>query len=222
MNMVITIDGPAGSGKSTVAKIAARKLGYAFLDTGAYFRALMLKIIRAGADPADEKTVVSLFDKTMIALDGERVLLDGKDVSAEIRKPGIAEKVAPLASSPAVRKRMLKRWRAFASEKKNIVTEGRDQGTAAFPKARFKFFLNASIEERTRRRYKELRERGTPVDFNALRLEIMERDDLDRNRNVSPLVKPTDAVEIDTTGRSIEQVVSEILGRIAGGAKGRE
>jgi cytidylate kinase len=194
----------------------ADSLGYTFLDTGAFFRALTLKAVREGAALDDECSLAKLFDNTKIEINGEKVLLDGEDVSDGIRKPGIAEKVGPLAAFAEIRGRMVERWRAFAKGR-DVVTEGRDQGSVVFPDAAFKFFLTASIEERVRRRHEELRAKGTPVDIEKLRSEIILRDERDKNRNIAPLRRAGDAVLIDTTGLTAGEVTEEILRCIRGG-----
>ena len=216
---VVAIDGPAGSGKSTIARMVADALGCTLLDTGAFFRALALKAVREGIDLEDEKKVAALFDLTVIDIENARVMLDGEDVSDEIRRPGIASQVAPIAASGLVREKMVTRWRSFA-DGKDLVAEGRDQGSAVFPDARHKFFLTASVEERVRRRFEELAKRGTPVDREKLKDEIIARDERDGSRKVAPLVKAEEAVEIDTTGLSIDEVAGIVLGHVRKGGAG--
>lgn len=225
---VIAIDGPAGAGKSTVARAVARALGYLYLDSGAMYRAVALRVLREGIDPGDEPAVVRAAEEADIRLeprDGEtRVLLDGEDVTDLLRTPAVNAIVAQVASYLGVRRRLLALQRAVA-EQGAVVLEGRDTTTVVAPDAEHKFFLTASLEERIRRRYAELREAGYPVTLEQVREDITRRDRMDATRSEAPLVRAPDAVEIDTTGRTVEEVVALILARCGvpgagGGADG--
>jgi len=214
---IITIDGPAGAGKSTVAKRLAGKLNLFYLDTGAMYRALTLKAMRAGVDLEDEQAVLDMAQQTHIDLEngnaGVRVLLDGEDVSAEIRTVEVTNKTFYVARIPSVRGTMV-RWQREIGGRKGVVVEGRDVGTVVFPGAGNKFYLDAKIEERSRRRFEELREKGEDVDRSRLSAELTERDQKDLTRSVGPLKKADDAVFIDTTHLTVDGVVEEILKHI--------
>lgn len=211
---IITIDGPAGAGKSTVARSLARRMGIFYLDTGAMYRALTLKAIRQGVNMEDEDRLVDLARETRIDLQnhngGARVLLDGEDVSEKIRTEEVTNKTFYIARAPRVREIMV-RWQRAAGSKRSIVVEGRDVGTVVFPSASHKFYLDADFEERSRRRAKELKEKGRDVDEENLRQELGERDHKDLTRNASPLKKAGDAVVIDSTHLSIDEVVETML-----------
>jgi cytidylate kinase len=213
---VIAIDGPAGSGKSTVAKELARKLKYLYVDTGAMYRALTLGAIRTNTDLEDEKALVELVKNIDIQLklhgDDLEVKLDGADVSKEIREESITEKVWYIARIPAVRIEMVKLQRALAEKSRGAVLEGRDIGTVVFPNARHKFYLDAQPNERAKRRFDELKQMGQEVNLEEITEEITRRDKSDKEREVAPLAKAVDAIYIDTTQLSIEQVVMKITG----------
>jgi len=225
--MVITIDGPAGSGKSTAARNLARELDIAYLDTGATYRAVTLKALREGVDLADEHALSDAARRAAIhpvpGPDGIRVLLDGEDVSAEIRTERVSEKSYYAARSPLVREVLVELQRQIGAELGSFAAEGRDQGTVVFPDADVKFYLTADVAERARRRCAELETRGETCDPARVREALRRRDRRDRGRSVGPLVKPEDAVEIDTTGLSIEQTTQALLEHVrarlgAGGA----
>jgi len=213
--IVITIDGPAGAGKSTVAKELARQLGFAYLDTGAMYRALTLKALRKKMNLEDEKSLITLAKATSIDIDTDdqhalRVLLDGGDVTEQIRSLDVTNSTAFIARVPGVREMMVTRQREIAS-RRSVVVEGRDTGTVVFPKATRKFYLDADFKERTRRRIAELKAKGQDVDEALLSNDLQERDQKDLTRKVGPLKKAGDAVFIDTTKLSIEQTVHKIL-----------
>lgn len=214
---IITIDGPAGAGKSTVARSLARRMGIFYLDTGAMYRALTLKAIRQGVNMEDEDRLVDLAQETRIDLQnhngGARVLLDGEDVSEKIRTEEVTNKTFYIARAPRVREIMV-RWQKAAGSKRSIVVEGRDVGTVVFPSASHKFYLDADFEERSRRRAKELKEKGRDVDEENLRQELGERDHKDLTRTAGPLKKAGDAVVIDSTHLSIDEVVETMLQHI--------
>ena len=214
--MIIAIDGPAGSGKSTIAKMLARKLGYTYIDTGAMYRAVALKVKEKGINPENEEEVVKLMKNTKIDLKpdtkGVKVFLDGVDVSDKIRTEEIGKIASKIARHPQVRKILVQMQRQLGKEAKNVVIEGRDTGTVIFPDADVKIFLTASPEVRAERRFKELKEKGINVDYQQILKEVKERDFLDTTRKDSPLKPAEDAVIIDTTNKSLEEVFKEILG----------
>lgn len=213
--LVITIDGPAASGKSTVAQLLAKRLGAAFLDTGAMYRAVTLAAMQQHIDLANDLAVETLFDSvrfSFVVADARMIVcIDSLDVTEDIRRPDVTANVHYVASSPRVRKRLVEMQRDFADAHGKIVTEGRDQGTVAFPNANFKFFLTADETERARRRQAELAAKGkAPVAAETLNA-IAQRDKSDQNRTVGPLKPAADAIIIDTTQLSIEQVVEKLL-----------
>ena len=212
---IITIDGPAGVGKSTVARMLAKELGAIFLDTGASYRAVTLAAINAGIDLADTASVLKLVKRTKFGfehtVDGMKVAIDDGDVTKAIREPKVTEKVKLVAGQPQLRAELVGFQRSFAVQFAKIVTEGRDQGTVVFPDAAFKFFLTADPKERTRRRYEELSAAGKEMDFEMLHEQIVSRDASDENRAVSPLKPASDAVQIDTTNIDANGVVNRML-----------
>jgi cytidylate kinase len=214
--MVITIDGPAASGKSTVARLVAQKLGASFLDTGAMYRAVTLAAIKAGIDMSDEKKLLGVIRTSKFQFsvkDGlMRVSMDGVDVTDEIRSPEVTEKSRYIASAAMVREKLVQMQRQFAAGKEKIVTEGRDQGTVAFGDADMKFYLLADVAERARRRQAELLAKGDTANLEEIQRAIEERDKSDQMRAVGPLKPAEDAIIIDTTDLSIEEVVEKILG----------
>lgn len=217
---VITIDGPAGVGKSTVARMLAERLGAVFLDTGAMYRAVTVAALDAGADLEDPAALADLMDRTDFRFvhDGPllRAYVDGRDVTREIRDPDVTEQVRHIASQPALRSRLVAMQQAFAARYDRVVTEGRDQGTVAFPDARCKFFLTADAAERARRRAKDLAAAGKTVDLDRLQQQIVSRDESDINRSTGPLKPAADAVQIDTTDINAEQVVDRMTQIIEG------
>jgi cytidylate kinase len=222
--LVIAIDGPAASGKSTTARLVAEKLGYVHVDTGAMYRAVTLKVLRAGIRPADGEGIGRLLATTHMVLrrEGEvtRVLLDGEDVTAEIRSPDVTRTVSAVSRHRPVREAMVREQRRMGSEG-GIVLEGRDIGTVVFPDADLKFFMIAGIEARGRRRGEELRARGISPDMNGLIEEIRERDSLDSTRAESPLRKAEDAIEIDTSDLTIEEQVRVVVERVRSVVEGK-
>lgn len=211
---IVAIDGPSGAGKSTLSKLLAERLGYVNIDTGAMYRAVALAGQREGVDPNDAAAVRDLLNRIEIAFrrtsEGDAVLLNGKDVSSAIREPGVSRLTPEFAALPEVRAAMVERQREMGASG-GVVLEGRDIGSVVFPRAEVKIFLVATAEERGRRRYEELREKGVDVDLRQTVSEVEERDRADRQRAHSPLIKADDAVEIDTTGLDIDQVLDTIV-----------
>jgi cytidylate kinase len=212
--MNIAIDGPAGAGKSTVAQQVAGKLGYLYIDTGSMYRALAWAVHHYEIPVDNEEEVSRLLEKNTIRLErdqGEqRVFWNDTDVTRLIRTPEVSEYASIVASYPAVREQMLVLQRKMA-QRGNVVMDGRDIGTHVLPDAEVKIFLTASIQERARRRWSELRAKGNDPQLSDMEKEIAERDHRDMNREVAPLRQAEDAVLVDTTGISIEQVVDRIL-----------
>ena len=198
--MKIAIDGPAGSGKSTIAKLLAQKLGFKHIDTGAYYRWVTHNVLKSGVSLKDEATIIRTAEQTDFS----------KIDETKIRTQEVSSSVSIISAIPAVRRCVVAQQRV-AGMKFDIVMEGRDIGSVVFPNAELKIFLTASVEERARRRYQELLDKGETVDLVNIQREIARRDHLDSTRNASPLLKTADAVEIDTTGLTIEQVVEKIM-----------
>jgi CMP/dCMP kinase len=210
-SLVIAIDGPAGSGKSTVAKGVARALGLRRLDTGAMYRALTKAALDEGIDPRDDRALAALAQKTSFEYRGERILVDGRPVGRAIRTPEVSGAVSTVSAHAAVRRELVRRQRELIG-RGGAVVEGRDIGTVVCPDADLKVFLVASAGERARRRHKELTAKGIRVSFERLKKELLRRDRLDTRRPVSPLVPAKDAVIIDSTEKTPRQVVDEIAG----------
>ena len=216
--MVIAIDGPAGAGKSTVAKALARRLNISYLDTGAMYRALTLKALRAKINLENEDALAALAKKSVIDLKtdgtkGLRVLLDGEDVSADIRTLEVTNSTFYVARAPRVREILVKWQRAIAA-RQSVVAEGRDIGTVVFPQATKKFYLDADFEERSLRRIRELETGGRHVDAAQLKKELKERDTKDMTRSASPLKKADDAIFVDSTHMSVDTVVELMMKHI--------
>lgn len=210
----IAIDGPAAAGKSTVAKIVAEKLSYIYIDTGAMYRALTYKAINEKIDLENEYNLVNILKETNIELlpgdDGQLIYLDGQNVTAEIRSAEVTNSVSIAAKHGLVREEMVARQKSFASSG-GVVMDGRDIGTHVLPNAEVKIFLLASVDERAIRRHTENIQKGYPSDLEKLKEEISLRDKIDSEREVAPLKKAEDAIEIDTTSLSIQQVVERIM-----------
>jgi len=213
--MIIAIDGPAGAGKSTVAKILAKRLGFLYIDTGAMYRALTLKALESNLPISDEPAIIRLANEVKIDLrnnpdESLSVILDGEDVSLAIRQPRITQFVSDLAKIKQVRQVLVKMQREFG-RKDNCVLDGRDIGTVVFPDAQKKFFIDASANERIQRRFKELKGLGQKVSENEVAKDLTNRDNIDSTRQASPLRQAQDAIYIDTTDLSIEQVVEKMF-----------
>lgn len=212
----IAIDGPAGAGKSTIAKAIARRLGILYVDTGAMYRAIAYKALTLNLPLDQEQAISDMAWQTDIVLkngEEERVLCDGEDVTEEIRSPEVTRAVSIIAAYPKVRERLVEIQRQKAQEK-SVVMDGRDIGTYVLPQADLKIFLTASLEERARRRWLELQEKGKNQSLESVQEDMKNRDRLDRERKVSPLVPAEDAYILDTTGLSIEEIVEEIVNKL--------
>lgn len=211
--LIIAIDGPAGSGKSTTAKLLAKKLGYLYIDTGAMYRAVTLYAIKNNLLD-DEKKIIDLANQLNIELkfeDGQtKVSVNGKDVTEEIRSLEVNQNVSPVSKIEGVRKILVQKQKEMGKNG-GVVMEGRDITTVVFPNADVKIYLTASIDERAKRRALEFAQKGQQVDIEQVKQNILDRDRIDSSRDVSPLKKSPDAVEIDTSNLSIEQQVEQIL-----------
>jgi len=217
--MIVAIDGPAGAGKSTVAKIIAKRLGFLYIDTGAMYRALTLKSLEDKIDSQDSAGLIEMAKNTRIDLknspDGSlEILLDGRDVTKEIRQPLITKFVSDIAKIKGVREVMLGLQRKLGSQR-DAVLDGRDIGTVVFPNADKKFYLDANFKERVSRRHKELRELGQDVTLSDVDSDLRNRDNIDSTREFAPLKKAEDAIYIDTTDMTIREVVGRVLKEIS-------
>ena len=209
-DLVITIDGPAGAGKSTAAAGLAERLRFTLVDTGALYRGLAWAVRQAGVAVEDDTALRALLDATSVRLEGPRVLVNGQDVTAEIRSPEISELTSRLTMLAPVRDKMTPIQRSLAAAG-GAVLEGRDTGSVVWPEAEVKFYLDADLDTRARRRQGDLRARGLAGDLETVRDEVARRDRQDMERALAPLVKPEGAVVVDTTGRGIAEVVDTLL-----------
>ncbi|MDI3256223.1 MAG: (d)CMP kinase [Kyrpidia sp.] len=210
----VAIDGPAGAGKSTIARRVAEALGLLYVDTGAMYRAITWTALQEGVDPSDAPALAGLANRVHLELrpegEGARVWINGRDVTPFLRDPRVTRAVSAVAGVPAIRMRMTELQREWA-RRGGVVMDGRDIGTAVMPEAEVKVFLTASLAERAKRRVEELRRQGHACDPDQVERELAERDRADTARDVSPLVRAPDARLIDTTGRDVDSVVREIL-----------
>lgn len=209
----IAIDGPGGAGKSTIAKLIAKKLGIDYIDTGAMYRALGLKMMNLGLDLQDEEALKSVLDKTEIDFKNGDIILDGQVVSELIRTPEVSMAASKVSAFGFVRKHMVSAQQKM-SESKSVIMDGRDICTDVFPDAEYKYFVTADAEERAMRRYKELLEKGQEAVFEQVLVDIKQRDHNDMTRAVSPLKQAEDAELVDTTNMTIDQVVDYICGKV--------
>lgn len=220
--MIVTIDGPAGSGKSTTARGAAERLPFVYLDTGAMYRAVALGVVRADVEPTPEgaeQVLPALEVDVQYEDDGTmHVFLDGEDVSEEIRSPEVGAVVSQISTVRAVRERMVDDQRRIGFEQEErhggVILDGRDTGTVVFPEADLKLFLVADVEERARRRLKEYTQEGKDISLEEVRTEIKDRDRRDRNREIAPLRRAEDAIELDTTDRTIDEQIALVVDRV--------
>lgn len=221
--LVITIDGPAASGKSTIARLLAERIGASFLDTGAMYRAVTIAAMQVGIDMADERKLLDILQKSKFAFGIKNGVMtssvNGVDVTDEIRRPEVTENVHYVASVGKLREKLVEMQRQFAANHEKIVTEGRDQGTVAFADADIKFFLTATVAERARRRFAELQAKGEKVNLQRIEKDIEQRDKRDRDRAVGPLKPAAEAIIVDTTDLTIEQVVQKLLAYVKDAAK---
>lgn len=212
---VIAIDGPAGAGKSTIAKMAAQKLGYIYIDTGAMYRAVAWRVLQEYTPPVSTEQIISVLDDIDIKLSYDenknmRVETNGTDVSAAIRTPEVTALVSQVAAVSEVRTKMVELQRAMAQCGK-VLMDGRDIGTCVLPNADLKIFLTASVEERANRRARQMKEKGYDIDVEEIKKDIIARDEADMNREISPLKKADDALLLDTTEMTIEEVLAAIV-----------
>jgi len=214
-NLIVTIDGPAASGKSTVARLLAERLGASFLDTGAMYRAVTLAAMQAGVDMNNEEELIGVLRDSefgFAAKEGKlMVLINGVDVTAQIRESEVTANARYIASAEKLREKLVQMQRQFAAGEEKIVTEGRDQGTVVFPDADIKFYLTAEAIERAKRRQAELQANGSSQSLEKIQVAIEERDKSDANRAIGPLKPADDAIVIDTTNLNIEEVVEKLL-----------
>jgi CMP/dCMP kinase len=211
--MIITIDGPAGSGKSSAARALARRLGFRFLDTGAMYRAVTLAALRARIDLHDQGALSRLLDGLRLEMPSEQVVLNGEDVTAQIRTREVTSASGPIADSRVVRERLVRMQRELARGR-DIVCEGRDQGTVVFPDAACKFFLVADPVERARRRQREMQARGETGELDEVLLAQQERDARDAARDLGPMIPAEDAVRLDSTALTLDEVVERMEQRV--------
>lgn len=212
--MIIAIDGPAGAGKSTIAKLIAQKLNCTYINTGAMYRAVAYKILQIGGKFTKED-LENLIENTEIQLKGENVILDGENINDKIKNENVAKMASKVAKIPLVRKKLVEMQRKMAEKEKCVVMEGRDIGTVVFPNADIKIFLTASPEERAKRRYEELKQKGYNVPYEHLLEKIKERDKQDSEREIAPLKPTPEHIIIDTTGKTINEVTENILNIIS-------
>ncbi len=215
--MIVTIDGPAASGKSTTARLVAKKLGWLYLDTGAMYRALTVKVLREKVSLEDTQRIAHLAKTTVIDLvpseDGVRVLLDGEEVTSDIRHPDVDRAVGPVCEIPGVRDIMVSLQRRM-SENREVIAEGRDMGTVVFPDAELKFYVVASLEERSQRRQRDLAAQGIHLSQEQIKDDIEKRDGRDSSREMSPLREAEDAIRLNTTEMDIDAQVQFVVDKI--------
>lgn len=212
-NLVVAVDGPAGAGKSTIAKIIADKLNINYIDTGAMYRAVTYKVLQNNIDTNDKQAIIDIAKSSNIDFKDNNIYLDGKILKEEIRTPQVSNNVSNVAQIKEVRYLMVNVQREIGN-RNSVILDGRDIGSYVFPNADYKFFLNASPHERGERRYKELVKKGYETTLEEVIKDVIKRDEIDSNREFAPLVKASDAIEIDTTGKDIEAVVEDVISKI--------
>ena len=212
-NLIVTIDGPAGSGKSTIAKLVAKKFNFTYIDTGAMYRMITLYLLENKISFDNLDKIQKILNEINLDMKEDKFFLNNTDVSLKIREEIINENVSNVASIKAVRENLVNLQRKIASDK-NVILDGRDIGTVVFPNAQVKIFLVASAEERARRRYNEFMEKKAEITYDEVLKSLKERDHLDSTRKESPLVKASDALELDTTNLKIDEVVNFISNEI--------
>ncbi len=213
---IIAIDGPVGAGKSVAARELARELGFSYLNTGAMYRAVAIAAREAGVDPDDpnvEQKLAPVLSTIKIKFDGEKIFLNGRDVTAKVSEPEIGELASKFSAIGAVRARMRELQRAAGSDG-GVVMEGRDIGTAVFPDAEFKFFLDADVKTRARRRFEELKKKGASISEQEVLAQLIERDRRDSGRELAPLKRADDAIEINSTKLSVDAVIAAMKAKI--------
>lgn len=213
--LAIAIDGPAGAGKSTIARIIAKRLGILYIDTGAMYRAVTLFMIKNNISMEDKDGIRNMMDSIDIRLKGSSIYLNGSDVTDQIRTPKVNKLVSPVSAIPEIRKKLVEMQRNISSTN-SVVMDGRDIGSNVLKDADIKIFLTASAEERAKRRYNEMLLKGFDVDFNSVIKDISIRDKADSERELNPLKKADDAIIVDTTGKTIDEVVEIIIGIVKG------
>ena len=218
---VIAIDGPAGAGKSTIAKRLAESIGYTYIDSGAMYRALTLKVLRENISLKKLDNIISMAKETDIDFRENSIFLDGETSDVEIREENVSRNVSYIAAIPEVRKLMVELQRKI-SKNKNVVMDGRDVGTVIFPSASVKFFITASVDERAERRCNELKQKGYDANIQDIKSQIEKRDHIDSTRSESPLTVAKDAITIDTTGKSVDEVLDEVISNIETKGGGRD
>ena len=211
--IIIAVDGPAGAGKSTVAKIIGERLNIDYIDTGAMYRALTYKALTNNLDINNEEDIINIAKDTEIDFKDNNIYLDGKIVNTEIRSPEVSNSVSKVAQIKEVREHLVDIQRKIG-QKHSVILDGRDIASCVFPNANYKFFLTASAEERGKRRYKELKDKGYNIDLEEIIQDIKNRDKMDSTREFAPLIKVEDATEIDTSSKNIKDVVEEIINKI--------
>lgn len=218
MNISVAIDGPAGAGKSTIAKIIANKYNLMYINTGAMYRAVTLVAMNQDICADNVSNLISLMEDMEMHFENDNLILNGENVQPLLTAPVISNNVSNYAQVPEVRKKLVKLQREMGKQY-NVIMDGRDIGTVVLKDAKFKFFLTASPEERANRRYEELKNNGLNVNYDNILSDIIKRDYIDSNREIDPLTKAEDAIEIDTTGLDIEGVVNKISNYINGSVK---
>jgi cytidylate kinase len=219
--VIVAIDGPAAAGKGTLARALARRLGWTYLDTGAMYRAIAVAVLERGLPLDDAEAAARVAREARIAIDGEQVTLDGADVSGRIRAPDVTRAVSTVAAHPLVRAVLVERQRALIDAESDLVMEGRDIGTTVAPDAEVKIFLTASLDERARRRARQLGLAEDDAVLEELEADLSARDGADAARASSPFRKAGDALELDSTDRSVDDLVDEVAAVVARARDGR-